>query len=97
MSQCCCGRLKPFEDVLILNGIKHELLGGEGAMCAPIQACELRDARERVEEFRRVFKDWLCPSCKQWPGEADGSCPRCVDALNVMESGGRLPCRKDDQ
>ncbi len=53
-------------------------------------------AEKRVAEFRRVFEDWLCPACKSWPGEADGSCPRCVDALNVMESAGPFGSKQAD-
>jgi len=61
MSQCCCGRLRPFDDVLILNGIKHELFGPKGAMCAPVQACELRDVRIERDAYREALEQIAAP------------------------------------
>lgn len=50
--QCCCGRLDGSETVII-NGIQHERFGPTGAMCAPVQACELRDVRREVERLEK--------------------------------------------
>lgn len=34
--------------------------------------------------LREALDDSLCPECKGMPGEADGSCLKCVARLNMV-------------
>lgn len=43
----------------------------------PTEPNEVRDLEAPCDEH-------ACPDCGCWPGEADGTCPKCVDALNCM-------------
>lgn len=41
-----------------MNGHQHEQRGPKGAMCAPVQVCELRDARAEVGRLRERVAAW---------------------------------------
>ena len=55
--RCCCGRIKDFDSPVILNDIKHELLGPDGNFCGPLLHHDLHDLRNENEMLKDTMAE----------------------------------------
>lgn len=58
---------------------------GKTRMVRPLSSAE----EQQCQQIADSTSETECPDCGGWPGEADGSCPKCIEALN-REVGAQL-------
>lgn len=58
MDRCCCGRIEPFSEPVILGERLHERLGDEGTFCGPVYSHTIRDQGQEIERLRTAL--WHC-------------------------------------
>ena len=52
MDRCCCGRISPWTEPVIINGRLHERLGDQDSFCGPVDAHTARDQQQEIERLQ---------------------------------------------
>ena len=61
VDRCCCGRIDPFIEPVILGERAHERLGDEGAFCGGVKNHTIRDQDREIERLRAALREIAKP------------------------------------